>query len=165
MLHRFIEGMYGIDLHPGHGVRFRSIEGRQHYLLDAARVCGNNQRQHALHGNNAAIQRQFAQEQGIVQPERLQLPRRLDNGDRNGQVEHCAFLFEIRRRQIDRCMAIGHGKATVFERRRNTVAAFLDGGIRQAHHGKLVLVAAARVGLHRDRFTLNTVQSIAQRSC
>ena len=109
-----------------------------------------------LHRTHRAGQRQFADHDEIVELVGFDLFAGGQHADGDGQIEARPFLFHVGGREIDGGAAHRKFEAGIGERRRDAVARFLHGGIRQADDDD-ERVALAGVDLDFDRIGFDAV--------
>ena len=98
----------------------------------AERLCGDEQRQDARHGAQRAVEREFAEKDGAAAVCPVELARRFEDADGDGEVEVRALLFQVGGGEVDGDLVGGEAPAAVFERGAHALAALLDGGVGQA---------------------------------
>ena len=94
-----------------------------------------------MHRSHTPIKREFAKQHCVFKINHPGLPAGSDDRDGDRQIKGSAFLAQVSRREIDRGAHIGLGETAVFERGKNTLAAFLHRRVRQAHQIENKLIA------------------------
>ena len=113
--------------------RFSALRGRAdqpQFPCRGAECC----RQHARHGHDGAIQRQFAERSKTRQFIARQHTHRGQYGKRNGQIEMAAFLGDISGGQVHQHALGRQRKPHAQQGRAHSFPAFRDCLIWQAHY-------------------------------
>ena len=120
------------DLQAGDHRRFGGVFRRDQHadLAFCPRAQGNGQ--HAFDRAHAAVERQLAHHDEIVELVGLDLFAGGDHADGDGQVEARPFLLHVGRGQVDGGAAESEAEAGIDQRGHHPVAGFLDRGIGQA---------------------------------
>jgi hypothetical protein len=87
----------------------------------------------------------------LIEPLAKERPLAAQNRKRHRQIERRAFLADIGGREVDRDAQDREIVAAIFQRCLDTLAAFLDSHVRQAHHIKIAGPPRADVNLHFDQ--------------
>jgi hypothetical protein len=131
---RLIEGADGVQLQPFNDRSFRAIRTRQEQAIEALPARGGSNRKNPSGGVNAAVERQLAEQQHIVDMTSRQDTARRQYPEGNRQVERGACLADVGRRQVDRDAVFREFKPGISNRAADAIATFTDGGIRKADH-------------------------------
>jgi hypothetical protein len=117
--------------------------------------CHGN-REHAANAVDGTVERQFAEDHGIVDGPSVQLSRGGEQSERNGQVEGRACLADIGGREVDRDAVGRELEARVSNGGPHAIAALANGRVGQTDHGEVgeaeryVDLDMHRVGVHAE---------------
>ena len=120
------------DLQAGNDGGFGGIFRRNEHADFAVRPRAKGDGQNALARAHRAGQREFADDDEIVELIGFDLFAGGQHAQRNGQIETRPFLFHVGGREIDGRAAHRKFEAGIGERGRHAVARFLHRGVRQA---------------------------------
>ena len=155
-----------IDLHPVRAAGFGGLGGVASGQIEGAHPLfggGQGHGQHPRHRTQGAVQGHLAQEGGVPRG-RLDLPRRRQDGQQQGQVVDRAGLADVGGGQVDGDAAAGPAVVQVAGGGPDAVGALPHRRIRQTHDGKGVH-PARDIGLHGDAEALQAVQSKTVQQC
>ena len=145
------------DLQAGDHGGFGGIFRRNQHAGFAVRPRAQGDRQNALARAHRAGQRQFADDDKIVELVGFDLFAGGQHAERDGQIEARPFLFHVGGREIDGRAAHREFEAGIGERGGDAVARFLHRGVRQADDDDQ-RVAPAGVDLDFDRIRFNAIE-------
>ena len=91
--------------------------------------------QDAVDGSQRPLERELTEEHIPVE-RGFELPGRLEDTDGNGEVEERSLLAEVGGRQVHRDAVSRKVEACIPDGALDTLARFLDGGVRQPHDGE-----------------------------
>ena len=116
-----------------HDRRFSGVPGRQHQPPQPLRTRPDRQGQHAPHGFDRAVERQFADEHRVGYRFGVDTAHRRENPHGNRQVEARALFAQVGGRQVDDDFLARHPLARVLERRPDALFALLHGIVGQPY--------------------------------
>ena len=167
-LRRLAQILHRNDLQPGDDRRFgRVFGGHQHAGL-AVGLRAQGDGQNALARTHRAGQRQFADDDEIVELVGFHLFAGGQHAQRDGQIKARPLLLHVGGREVDGGAAHRKFEAGIGERGGDAVARFLDRRVRQADDDD-ERVAVAGVDLDFDRVGFNAVKrggtNLGQHKC
>jgi len=127
-LAEIVDAVDGDSFHHRGFVRVDRRNKDRLFLLPARFQC---HRQHAFHGTNAAVEREFPHEAVFFEGGAIQLLGHRDQPERDWQIEAWPFFLNIGRCEIDRRPAARPMVTAVDDRRRDPVLTFFHRGIGQ----------------------------------
>jgi hypothetical protein len=155
-LRGFAQILNGDDLKAGDDGGFgRVIHGDEHAGF-SVRFGAQGNRQNAFARAHCARQREFADNDEIIQLIRLNLFAGREHADGDGEIKTRPFFFHVGRREIDRRAAHGEFETGIGQRGGDAILRFADGGIRQADDDDFGF-APASVYLDFDGIRFNSV--------
>ena len=136
-VHHLPRGAGRVDLHrvAARLGCFGGVLGGDVQGPDAVGGSGQRHGQHTGHRAERTVQRQFAEEGGILR-RGFQLAGGGQHRQQQGQVVDWPGLADIGRGQVDRDVPVRPLEAQILDGGTDAVAALADGGIRQAHQRK-----------------------------
>ena len=143
--------------------RFARIRFRHHDLADAALARRQRRRERAAHRTHAAVEREFAEENVVVEDFAEERALAAENAQRHRQIERGAFLANVGGREIHGDEVIERKiEAAISHRGFDPLAAFLHGDIRQADYVEAALIGLRHVHLDLDEVGVNPENSGAE---
>ena len=132
-LERLAQVAHAVSGDPLDNGGFLGVSLRHNNGAFAAPTGFQGDRQHAVDGSHAAVERQFAHKAVLVKIGELDLLRGRDHRQRDGEVEARPLLLHVGGGEVDGGAALGPAVAAVGDRRGHAVPALLDCRIRQPH--------------------------------
>ncbi|MCU1285661.1 MAG: hypothetical protein JWO13_2011 [Acidobacteriales bacterium] len=129
-----------INGQTGDDSRFARVHLRNDKVLDLAIACGNGDGQSPADSTKAAIEAQLADKNIVGQFLLVQGTVCAKNSERHGKIEAGTFLLDVRGGEIDGDVRGWDVISAIFKRSANTLTAFADGGIWEAHCCEMVLI-------------------------
>ena len=142
------------DLDAFDDARFGRILRRQQQASESQPPRRDGNRQHAANRVDRAVQRQFADDHGVVNRLAGQWAGRGEQAQRDRQVERRPGLPHVGRREVDGDAMVGEVEAGVANRGSDAVPALAHGRIGQPDHGE-VGEPERNVDLDVDRIRLD----------
>ncbi len=130
--HDFRQAARAVHLDVLHHRRFGRILHGNNDAGDPVFTRANGHRERAANRTDGAIQREFANQQVLV--ELFDHAHRAQDAERHRQIEARAFLAHVGRRQVDGDSLVGIAESGVDERALDALAALADGGVGHADH-------------------------------
>jgi hypothetical protein len=143
--HHLQQVLHPNHFHLAHHRRLQRVCGRHHEPPLARFARMECDRQHAIHGTHAAIQRQLAHNQRLLQPIQWDLLRDRQNAHRNRQVVGGSLFAHIGRREIDGQFAQREVEPHIADGGAHALTRFLHRCIGQSHQRPL---RHARLHIH-----------------
>ena len=156
-MRRFAQILNRNDLQTGNDGGFGGVFRRNQHADLAVGPRAKGHRQNALARTHRAGQREFADDDKIVELVGFDLFAGRQHPQRDGQIETRPFLFHVGGREVDGRAAHRKFEAGIGERGRDAVARFLHRGVRQADDDNQ-RVAPAGVDFDFDRIGFNAVE-------
>ena len=134
--------------------RLASVFLRQHQFADALVAHHAGDRERALDGPQAAVERQLAEKEVILEVGLEQHARGAEDSEGDGEVEARAFFLHVGGRKVDGDVLKGKIQATVLDGALDALAAFAHCGVRQAD-GHEVRVASRDIDFHLNKIGID----------
>ena len=124
------------DLEAINDRRFRGVLRREKQSRQAKAPRGNRDREDATNGVDAAVERQLAEDERVLERPTCQLSSCRQDAKRNWKVERGARLPDVCRREVDRDAVVWELETGIPDSKPDAIATFTDGCVRQADHGE-----------------------------
>ena len=95
------ERLDGVQIEPVDERRLARVHARHDHPGESGVARGQHHRQDAAHGAHAAVEREFAERDELLQREPIDLFVDRDQRERDRQLERRAFLADVGRREVD----------------------------------------------------------------
>ncbi len=150
-IHGLRQRFHGEDVDAFDHGRLARVRLRHHHGLDPVLARRQRRRKRAAHRAHAAIERQFAQENILIEALAEKRSLAAQNPKRHRQIERRTFLANVGGRQIHGDALQGKIEAAILQRGLDAFAAFLHRDVRQAHDVEIARASRADVHLHLDQ--------------
>ena len=155
-LDRVAERCHREDVQAGDNRGLACIGRRQQDARQAITARGHRDRKRSARGVHRSVERQLAEQHEIHDVPALHDTRRREDAERDRQIEGCAGLSHVGRRQIDRDAVGRKLEAGVADREPHALAALAHARIRQTDHRegrnaeRYVDLDVDRTGIHAE---------------
>ena len=130
---RFDQRSHGVERKPRHDRGFGAVRQRKQQAAEAPLPCRRGDRKHAARRLDRAVQRQFAEDQHVVDVAPADDAGGGENAERDREIERRAGLADVGGRQIDRDPVLGELEAGIPYGAPDAIAALANARVRQAH--------------------------------
>src|SRR5690348_3327278 len=151
------------DAHAFHDGGFARVGLRDDKILDTSLTRSQGSRESAADGTDSAIEREFAKKNELIENLAEERALAAEKSERHGKIECGAFLAHVSGSEIDCDSLVARIlEAAILKRGLHSLAAFLDGDVRQAYNIENAGFARADVHFDLDEIGVDAIDRRAE---